>query len=67
MFFFKTFLLVSDSFTGSFVVIFPYIHVLYPGLIHLLHYYPSYPIPLLKITSTGFNVLVECSFVAGRN
>jgi hypothetical protein len=37
-------------------VTFSYIHVLYPALVHSLHYYPSFPTPLLKMTSTGFNV-----------
>jgi hypothetical protein len=38
---------------GVFIMIFPYIHVLYPGLVH---YSPSYPSPLLKTTSAGFNI-----------
>jgi hypothetical protein len=43
---------------GDFIVTFPYIHILYPDLVHPLHYSPSYPILifLFKITSIGFHV-----------
>jgi hypothetical protein len=37
-------------------VIFPDIHVLYPELVHPLHYSPSYRLPLLKVTSKVFDV-----------
>jgi hypothetical protein len=47
-----TFLFVYDSFTGGFIVTFPYIHILSPGLVHPLHYSPSSP----TLTLTGFNV-----------
>jgi hypothetical protein len=46
VFFFLTFLLVT----------FPYIHILYPNLVHLLHYPPSFPTHLLKVTLAGFSV-----------
>jgi hypothetical protein len=48
-FFKKTYLLVYDSYTGGFIVTFSYIHILYPELVHLLHYSPIYPIPLLTV------------------
>jgi hypothetical protein len=35
---------------------FLYIHVLYPELVHPLHYSPFYPSPLLMVTSVGLNV-----------
>jgi hypothetical protein len=40
----------------------PYTHVLYPDLVHPLHYSPSYSIPLLKVTSTGFSALCSCLY-----
>jgi hypothetical protein len=42
--------------TISFVVTFPYTHVSYTELVHPFHYSLSYPFPLLKVTSTSFNV-----------
>jgi hypothetical protein len=53
---FFTCLLPYDSYTGEFLYIFPYVHVLYPSLVHPLYYSPSFSIPLLKITSTCLNV-----------
>jgi hypothetical protein len=49
---FLNFVIVYDGYTGVFVVTFPYIHILYPGLIH-----PSIilPTPILKMTLIGFN------------
>jgi hypothetical protein len=41
----------------DFIMVFPYIPMLYPGLVHYFQYYPSFFTCLLKITSTGFNVL----------
>jgi hypothetical protein len=46
----ETFLLVYDSYARGFIVTFPYIHNLYPELVHPLHYSPSYSIPLLMVT-----------------
>jgi hypothetical protein len=37
-FYLLTFLLVYDNYTGAFVVTFPYIHILYPGLVPPLNY-----------------------------
>jgi hypothetical protein len=37
-------------------VTFPNIHILYPSLVHPLHYSPSSRIPLLDMTLTCFNV-----------
>jgi hypothetical protein len=34
----------------------PYIHVLYPGLVHLSMILPLSPTSVLKMTLTGFNV-----------
>jgi hypothetical protein len=48
--------LVYGSYTGVFVVTFPYIHVLYAELVYPFHYSPFYPSPLLMVTSTGFDV-----------
>jgi hypothetical protein len=50
----RTFLLVYDSYTGGFVVTFPYIHVLYPELAHPLH--SSCSLLLLVVTVTVFSV-----------
>jgi hypothetical protein len=53
---FKKFLLVCNICTEDFGVAFPYMHIMYPGLVH-----PSitlfFPLHLLKMASTGFNIL----------
>jgi hypothetical protein len=67
MCFFLNFWLVYDSCTGSFVVTFPCIHMLYPDLVHPFLYPPSSPTSLLKMTSTGFNVLYSYMFGKYRN
>jgi hypothetical protein len=54
-----TFLLVHDGSAEDFIVTFPYVHVLYLGLVHL-HYSPSYPTPLLKVGSADFTVSRSC-------
>jgi hypothetical protein len=46
---------VYASYTEGFAI-FPYIHILYSGLVHPLHYSPSSPNSLLKMTLTGFSV-----------
>jgi hypothetical protein len=50
----KIFLLIYDSYTGGFIVVFPYIHVLYPELVRPLHYSPFYPIPFLSLSLSIF-------------
>jgi hypothetical protein len=45
-------LLVSDTYTGGFIVTFPY----YPELVHSLHYCTSCPVPLLMVASTNFSI-----------
>jgi hypothetical protein len=58
------FLLVCDSYTGSFIVTFPYMHILYLGLVHpsiislFFHF-------LLEMTLTGFSV--PYSYVYRKN
>jgi hypothetical protein len=52
--FLKTFLWVHNSCSGGFIVTYLCMHTMYPSLV-----YPSSPLfslPLLKMTSTGFNV-----------
>jgi hypothetical protein len=46
-----------EGYMHDFIMVFPYIPMLYPGLVHYFQYYPSFFTCLLKITSTGFNVL----------
>jgi hypothetical protein len=50
------FLIEYESYTGAFTVTFLYVHVLYPGLVHLLHYSPSSPTPLHEMILIGFSV-----------
>jgi hypothetical protein len=47
-FFFLTFLLVYNSYTGGFIVTFPYTCTMYPSLVHPFHYSPSSPTSFLK-------------------
>jgi hypothetical protein len=64
----KTFLLIYDSCTGGFIVTFSYIYICiyvyigYPGLVHPLHYFPSFPTSLLSLTLTGFSVSYSCMY-----
>jgi hypothetical protein len=51
VFFLKTFLSVYGSYTGGFIVTFPYIH----ELVHPPTNYSFYPSLLLVVTSTGFS------------
>jgi hypothetical protein len=53
--FLKKKLLVYDSYTGGLVVTFLHMHIPYPNLVHHLHYSSSYPIPLFRVASTGYN------------
>jgi hypothetical protein len=54
---------VYDSYTEGFFMTYMYIYtcmyiiyVSYPKLVQNFHYSPCYPIPLLNMTSTDFNV-----------
>jgi hypothetical protein len=58
----KCFLLVYGSYTGGFSVTFPYIHILYSDLVLPLHYSPSSPASLLKMTSVGFSIPYSCMY-----
>jgi hypothetical protein len=42
---FLLFLLLCNSCTSGFIVTFPYMHTMCPGLVHPLHYSPSSPSP----------------------
>jgi hypothetical protein len=46
----KIFFISNDSYIGVFIVTFPYIYTLFPSLVHPLHYSPSSPTLLLKMT-----------------
>jgi hypothetical protein len=51
-----TFLWVYNSCTWDIVMTFPYMHTMYPDLVHPLHYSLSSQFCLFKMTLTGFNV-----------
>jgi hypothetical protein len=55
--FFKNIFIVYITCTGSFIMTFPYMCTMYPGLFHPLHFSPSPQLPLLKMTPTGLSVL----------
>jgi hypothetical protein len=42
---------------------FPYIYVLYPELVNLLHFSPFYIIPLCTVISKGLKILLNFSIV----
>jgi hypothetical protein len=49
-FVFLNILLIYNSCTGDFLETFPYIHILYSGLVHPFHYSTSSLTPFLKMT-----------------
>jgi hypothetical protein len=53
----KIFLFVYGGYIGSLIVTFPYIHVLYPNLVHSLHCSPFYLSAFLMVILTGLSVL----------
>jgi hypothetical protein len=56
-------LLAYISCTGSFIVTFPYMFIMYHGQIHTHHLFSFITLPLLKMLSTAFIVLFSHKYI----